>query len=131
VTIQFFLILLAAAFIFLIIPGLTKFRKTLGIPQILSSDSLSFVEKIWLFMLGLKTPLLSTLSVLWSFVMTEGESLMGFAWEKFMTHEHAVYVTCGLWFATLWSHFSGLNAAAAATPVSPPPAPPIIAAPKA
>lgn len=123
------LIIIALLFVvfFFVVPQLVKFRATTGIDQKLVSDELPVLQKIWLMMLGLKTPFLTTLSTLFSFVTTEGDKLVGFGWDQFMSHEHAAMVSAGLWFATLWAHFSGLNAAAALPPVAVPASP---AAPK-
>lgn len=106
--------------LFFIVPQLSKFRATTGIDQKLADSELSIAQKIWLAILGLKTPFLATLSTLWSFFTTEGDKLVGFGWDKFMSAEHAAMVSAGLWLATLWAHFSGLNVAAAMPPVTPP-----------
>jgi len=106
-------------------PQIEKFRQTLGVPDQLKSGNLSILQKIQLTLLGLKTPLLATLATGWSFIAQNGDQLAGFGWEKFMTAEHAAWVQAGLWLATLWAHFSGINTVAAMPPAVPaPPAPP-------
>jgi hypothetical protein len=124
------LILVFGVMIFFMIPQRAKFRATLGIPQTLESGGLSLLQKLKLLALGLKTPFLNTLTLFWTFLMTEGDELRGFAWDQIMTHEHAVWVATCLWFASIWSHFGGLNAAAATPPVVAPLPPAIPIAPK-
>ena len=116
-TLPILLILIVGTVIFFVVPQLAKFRATLGIPQTLESGALTILQKIGLLLLGLKTPFLNTLALVWTFILTEGDELRGFAWEQFMSHEHAVWVATGLWAASIWSHFTGLNAAAATPPV--------------
>ncbi len=112
-----FLIFIAViAVIFYVVPQYMKLRAALGIPQLIASN-LPVLQKIELLLLGLKTPFLNTAAIMWTFVITEGDELRGFAWEQVMSHEHAVWVATGLWAAGLWSHFSGINAAAATVPV--------------
>jgi hypothetical protein len=114
------------AFIFYIGPQLAKFRSVTGITKKLDDDRISLAQKAWLMMLGLKTPFVNTLAMLFSFLATEGDSLRAFNWEQFISHEHAVWVATGLWVVSLWTHFSGLNAAAAMSPINAPslPVPP-------
>jgi len=114
-----FLIFIAvAALIFYIAPQYMKLRAALGIPQLIQSN-LPLLHKVELMLFGLKTPFLNTLALVWTFIMTEGDELRGFDWGQFMSHEHAVWVSAALWAAGLWSHFSGLNAAAATVPAIP------------
>jgi hypothetical protein len=107
---------LAAVTIFFISPQLKKFRATLGINQKLASGGLTAWQKTKLLALGMETPLLSSLTVAFTFIATEGDRLMTFGWGEFMSKEHAAMVTAALWFATLWAHFSGLNTAASMPP---------------
>jgi hypothetical protein len=111
------LVLITGVVIFFVSPQLAKFRATLGINAALESEALTVLDKIGLMLLGLKTPFLNTLALIWSFILAEGNSLMGFSWEQIVSHEHAVWIACSLWFASLWAHFTGLNAAAASPPV--------------
>jgi hypothetical protein len=130
------IILISAVIVFFVLPQLAKFRATIGIDTALKSGAFSLVQKLSLIVLGLKTPFLNTLAFVWIFLITEGDDLRSYAWEQIMSHEHAVWVITGLWAAGIWSHFSGLQAAAATPPVVTPfpsaipvpPAPP--AAPK-
>lgn len=117
--IPWIIVVLLAVILFVIVPQLSQFRAITGIDKRLASGELSILQKIWLMVLGLKTPFLVSLSTFWSFIMAEGDKLMGFGWDKIMSAEHAAMVTAGLWFATLWAHFQGLNAAAAMPPVTP------------
>lgn len=116
-TLPILLILIVASVILFVSPQLAKFRATLGINKALDAGGLTLLQKVWLGLLGLKTPFLSTISLLWSFMLAEGDQLRGFAWDTIVSHEHAVWISFTLWIATLWSHFSGLQAAAATPPV--------------
>ncbi len=107
---------LAAVTIFFVSPQLKKFRETLGINQKLASGGLTAWQKTKLMLLGMKTPFLTTLAVAFTLITTEGDQLMTFAWDKFMSQDHAAMVTAGLWMATLWAHFSGIIPAAAMPP---------------
>lgn len=113
---------IAGAAIFIVVPQLAKFRATTGIDQKLANGDLTFPQKLWLMILGLKTPFINTLTVFFSFMLAESDKLMGFGWDKFISKEHAAWVAMGLWALSLWSHFQGLNAAAAMPPVTAPPA---------
>lgn len=115
----FLTFIMIVAMIFFIVPQITKFRATLGINKTLESGTLSFFDGVKLRLLGFKTPILNTLAMVWSFIIAEGDSLGGVAWERIVSHEHATWIAIGLWGVSLWSHFSGLNAAAASTPVLP------------
>jgi uncharacterized membrane protein len=114
----FILVGLTLVVIFYIVPQLSKFRATTGIDKELKSSSVSIIQKIWLMMLGLKTPFLMTVSTVFSFVITESDQLAAFSWTQFMSVEHAAMVSAALWFATLYAHFSGLNSAASIPPVT-------------
>jgi hypothetical protein len=116
-TVPILLILIIGVVIFFAAPQLAKFRATLGIPAAVQSEATTLLQKIWLLTLGLKTPFLNTLALVWSFILAEGESLRGFAWEQFVSHEHAVWIAIGLWGESLWAHFTGINTAAATPPV--------------
>jgi hypothetical protein len=107
---------LAAVTIFFVSPQLKKFRETLGINQKLASGGLTAWQKTKLMLLGMKTPVLTTMTVAFTFITTEGDRLMTFEWGAFMSAEHAAMVTAGLWMATLWAHFSGIITAAAMPP---------------
>ena len=111
-----FVILVAVVFLF-VAPQLSKFRSITGIDAKLASGDLTILQKSLYTMLGLKTPLLHTLTVLFTFITTESDKLIGFGWDQFISKEHAALVTAALWMATLWAHFSGLNTAAAMPPV--------------
>jgi hypothetical protein len=108
---------LTALTIFFIAPQLSRLRDTLGVNRKLESGTLSFMDRVKLWTLGMKTPLLSGLTVAFTFITTESDQLIGFTWADFLTKEHAAMVTAGLWFLTLWAHFSGLNTAAAIIPI--------------
>jgi hypothetical protein len=108
---------LTALTIFFIAPQLSRLRETLGVNRKLESGTLSIMERIKLWTLGMKTPLLSGFTIAFTFITTESDQLMGFAWGEFLSKEHAAMITAGLWFATLWAHFSGLNTAAAIIPM--------------
>jgi len=112
------LFIIAAGVIFYVGPQLTKFRFVTGITKTLEDDGISYAAKSWLMMLGLKTPFVNTIVMLFSFLVTEGDSLRAFNWEQFISHEHAVWVATSLWALSLWTHFSGLNAAAAMPPAN-------------
>ena len=112
-----FIIFVLAVVIFFVVPQLSVFRATLGINHDLKSAGLTVLQKLSLMVLGLKTPFINTITLVWSFVLAEGNSLGGFAWEQLVSHEHAVWIACGLWMASLWAHFTGLNTAAASPPV--------------
>ncbi|MGA7657603.1 MAG: hypothetical protein WCA96_12600 [Methylocella sp.] len=129
-TIPILLILIVGVILFFVAPQLAKLRATLGVPAAVSSDATTILQKIWLLTLGLKTPFLNTLALVWSFILAEGDSLKGFAWEQFVSHEHAVWIAMSLWFASLWAHFTGINTAAATPPVIAP-LPSAVPAPKA
>ena len=112
------LIILVTCVVFLFVaPQLAKFRATLGINKALEAGALTEFQRVQLMLLGLKTPFLNTITLAWSFILAEGGSLQGFAWEQFVSHEHAVWIAFGLWAASLWAHFTGLNTAAASPPV--------------
>jgi hypothetical protein len=114
------IILMILMVMFFIVPQLSKLRTTLGIQKILDSGAaLGFWNRAGLYALGLKTPVLNTLAFVWTFVLTEGDSLRSFGWEQIMSHDHAVWVATGLWAAGVWSHFSGMQTAAASMPVLP------------
>jgi hypothetical protein len=110
-------ILTLAIIIFFVGPQFAKFRATLGINAALGSRGLTVLQKLGLLVLGLKTPFINTITLAWSFVLAEGNSLGGFAWEQLVSHEHAVWIAFALWCASLWAHFTGLNTAAASPPV--------------
>lgn len=114
------LVMIAAGIvIFFVVPQLVKLHATLGTGDQLGSGALSFFEKIKLRLFGLKTPILNTLAMAWSFMLTESDSIAGVAWEKIISAEHAAWVAMGLWGISLWSHFNGLNTAAETPPVTP------------
>jgi len=113
-----FLTLVACMVFFFIIPQLAKFRATLGIDRALVSNTNSFWRKARLSIIGLRTPFINTIAICWSFILAEGDSLRGFAWETILSHEQAAWIAFGLWAASLWAHFSGLNAAAATPPIA-------------
>jgi hypothetical protein len=116
-TLPIFPILVTAVVLFFVVPQLAKFRATLGVPTVLSSDTLTILQRIGLLLLGLKAPFLNTLALAWSFILAEGGDLSGFAWESIVSHEHAAWIAFGLWATSLWAHFTGLNTAAATPPV--------------
>ena len=66
------LIIIALLFVvfFFVVPQLAKFRAMTGIDRKLASGKLSVLQKIWLMMLGLKTPFLATLTNIPSKQMT-------------------------------------------------------------
>jgi hypothetical protein len=103
--------------IFIIYHGIRNVRATLGIPQKLRAGGLTVWQSLQLSFFGLKTPILDTLATGWTFVVIEGDQLNGFSWEQIMSREHAAWVAAGLWVAKAWSHFSGLQIAAATPPV--------------
>jgi hypothetical protein len=112
------IVCLAAGTIFFIWPQLWKLWQTLGIhDKIVSGKDVPFWTKFHLMTLGMKTPVISALTICWTFVSTESDQLLGFDWSDVLTKEHAAMVTTGLWLLTLWAHFSGLNTAAAIVPV--------------
>ncbi len=111
------LIFLVGLFLFFVGPQLSKFRATVGIDAQLKSGLLKFHQRFWLMIFGLKTPFLNSLTVGWTFIISENDKLASFNWEQFISHEHAVWLTASLWLASIWAHFQGLNAAAAMTPV--------------
>jgi hypothetical protein len=116
-TVPVLIVLVTLVVVFFVSPQLAKFRATLGISQNLASGTLTILQKISMRALGLKTPFLNTLAFAWTFIATEGDNLRGFAWESIVSHEHAAWIAFGLWAAGIWSHFQGLNAAAAAVPM--------------
>jgi hypothetical protein len=93
-------------------------RKTVGIDKDLKSPDFSLMEKVWLWLLGLKTPLCSTFGTFFLFISTESADLKAFNWEAFISHDKAVMLGAFFWIVGLWSHFSGLKQVAAMTPVS-------------
>lgn len=112
---------IVALFIFYIGPQLSKFRSITGIGKQLKDGELSRLQKFQLMILGLKTPFINTLALIFSFLSTESSSLMQVDFDKFISHEYAELIASGLWVLSLWSHFSGLNAAAAMPPAAPKP----------
>ena len=116
-TVAVFIILVVFFIVFFVAPQLAKFRATLGINHLLGSKCLTVMQKLGLMVLGLKTPFINTITLVWSFILAEGSSLGGFSWEQIVSHEHAVWIAFGLWVASLWAHFTGLNTAAASPPV--------------
>lgn len=123
-TLPLILCALAALFIFYIGPQLSKFRAITGIDEQLNGGELTRLQKFELVILGLKTPFINTLALVFSFLSTESSSLMQANFDKFIPHEYAELIASGLWLLSLWSHFSGLNAAAAMPPVPAPESPP-------
>jgi hypothetical protein len=116
---SFMIIIVAiiAIMIFFVMPQVAKFRATLGIDAMIEARSTSFLSALRLRILGLKTPIINSIAMAWSFFLAEGTNLSGFAWEQIVSREHAIWIAMALWFGSLWSHFSGLNAAAATPPV--------------
>ena len=117
VSVLLFLVLIVAFVGFFVAPQLSKFRATLGINAALRAKSLTVLQQLGLQVLGLKTPFINTITLVWSFVLAEGSNLGGFAWETIVSHENAMWIAFGLWCASLWAHFTGLNTAAASPPV--------------
>ena len=118
-TVPILLILIIGVVIFFAAPQLAKFRATLGIPAAVQSEATTLLQKIWLLTLGLKTPFLNTLALVWSFILAEGESLRGFAWEQFVSHEHAVWIAIGLWGASCGPTSPGSTQPPRRRPLSP------------
>lgn len=111
-------------FIFYIGPRLSKFRKTLGIDKQLASGELSFWQKLKLKTLGLKTPFLTALGTIFSFMVAESDQLAGYGFDRFAGKETAALLSAVFWLLSLWSHFSGLQHAADMPPAIPPRLPP-------
>ncbi len=102
---------------------LQAMRAAVGIPAQAAAPGLTSLQKIWLWLLGLKTPICSTLGTIFLFVSTENAALKSFNWDAFLSHDKAVILGFIFWAVGLWTHFTGLQQVAAMPPVNPP-APP-------
>ncbi len=102
---------------------LQQMRASVDIRAQAASQGLSRTQKLWLWLLGLKTPICSTFGTIFLFLSTENDSLKAFDWDAFLSHDKAVIIGFFFWAVGLWTHFSGLRQVAAMTPVTPAPAP--------
>ncbi|MDD5277714.1 MAG: hypothetical protein PHR16_16730 [Methylovulum sp.] len=124
---KIWLALLAISVLFAFFAALWKklqaMRAAIGIPAQAAAPGLTGLQKIWLWLLGLKTPICSTLGTIFLFVSTENNALKSFNWDAFLSHDKAVILGFIFWAVGLWTHFTGLQQVAAMPPVNPP-APP-------
>ena len=103
---------------------LQAMRASVGIPAQAAAPSLTPSQKIWLWLLGLKTPICSSFGTFFLFVSTENSALKAFNWDAFISHDKAVLLGFFFWAVGLWTHFTGLQEVAAMQPVNQP-APPV------
>jgi hypothetical protein len=108
-----------AAFFAVLWTKLQTMRAAVGIPAQAAAPGLTGLQKIWLWLLGLKTPICSTLGAIFLFVSTENNALKSFNWDAFISHDKAVILGFLFWAVGLWTHFTGLQEVASMTPVAP------------
>lgn len=116
-------IILLSVFFVSLWTKLQTMRASVGIPAQAAAPGLTPLQKIWLWLLGLKTPICSTFGTFFLFVSTENSALKAFNWDAFISHDKAVLLGFFFWAVGLWTHFTGLQQVAAMPPVNPP-APP-------
>lgn len=110
-------IVVFGALIFVVSPFISRLHATLGIPQVVKSGALSFCQRTWLRALGLKTPILSIITAVWGIFLSNSDQLIGFPWNKVLSEQHATAVSLALMVLTMLAHVSGMEIAAATTPM--------------
>lgn len=112
-------VILLLAFFVALWTKLQRMRASVGISAQAAAPGLTPLQRFRLCLLGLKTPICSTLGTFFLFVSTERASLQAFNWDAFISHDKAVLLGFFFWAVGLWTHFTGLQQVAAMPPVNP------------
>ena len=83
-------VILLSAFFAALWTKLQSMRASVGILAQAAAPGLTPLQKFRLRLLGLKTPICSTLGTFFLFVSTERASLQAFNWDAFISHDKAV-----------------------------------------